>query len=1042
MFSPVRKTIACFVLLLCMFTTGKAMADGGFIGGTLTTNTTLTPSGNPWTVFDTIIVPVGITLTIEQGTVLTFMINTHIAVYGTLIVSGAPEMPVVCRVKAPNGSSDKWKGLKFRDSRTIVDEQGEYVSGSLLQNLRITGADDGITLSDSSMVMASDISVEDCGIGINLTGKSRILLNNSVIRNCSYGISFRVSSNNSITGCTIANCGFGIMFHANNNLLSSGNLIGNNDLTDNDVALFIAYTNIVNNIITDNRVSRNGIGLHIGNGGEVDHGYNVIERNRVTNNEFGIKLSQHRDTVRYNEIKDNKVGMELYLASGNLIENNIISSNTNSGLQISEGSSDNLIYHNTIYSNFDGVTISGLNAPSVNNTFEYNRISDNSRYSFQLMSGPQQGIQRNTILSTTDSVSFVNNDSNNVIAYHNYWGTTDTAVINAIIKDIWDDPDKGEVLYNPFDGNAHPDAPIVNPRFAIKQLINNEVKVTWLHNEESDLAGYRVYIGADTGNFLETTDTTAVFQGILLTEQIRITAVDTLADGDHDQYEGHESSYTVAIAGPYAGGNSFVCSESNYFTSSATAIGYSELKWMTDGDGTFADATTLFTYYVPGTEDKATGFVHLTLKIITESGIRLEDSLKLTILDYLVAEAGADTTLLEGDGYRTEHAVAENFTTLEWITSGDGSFDNKDTLNTYYVPGTDDLNRGWVILTLRLTSDCGNLEDSFRIAILPGYYIRGSVVKDNLPVADSKILAYNVTGSETKAVTIATTDMEGIFTLGKIGKGDYFIYAVPDPASINDHFPTYYASRFNWSNAHLMTVENDIYDVDIDLKTLDMVLPQGIGSITGAFTMEGNPGSDLVLYNTIWYENQAVPATPNIISDPYPAPNHVILLMNPDLNKVIGWTLSDINGSFSFNNLPFGLYRLWGEKAGYTNKLSPIIYITPDDYLADNVSLNISTHQKTIETTVETVEPAGELVYPNPAKDHFYISALDFLSEEQLTVVLYNSRGIQVSETTVQRKTAASFGPVSIADLTPGMFYCVIKGAGGVVASAKVIRTR
>lgn len=1042
MFRCVGKVIAGIALLVCLLTTGKALADGGFIGGTLTANTTLTPTGNPWTVFDTIIIPEGVTLTIESGTLLNFMINTHIAVYGTLLVTGTAERPVICKVKAPTGSSDKWRGIKFRDARTLIDDQGQYVAGSLLRHLHISGADDGITLSDSSVVMASDISVEDCGIGINILANSKIHLSNSKIENCSYGISFRVSSNNRISGCTINNCGFGIMFHANNNFISSNNIIHDNNLINNDVSVFLAYINVVNNIITDNRVLDNGIGLHIGNGGENDHGYNRIEGNIVANNEFGIKLSQHSDTVRFNDIRNNKVGLELYLASGNNIENNVISLNTVSGIQISEGSTGNILLHNNVYNNFDGVKISGQNAPSRNNRFEYNRISENSRYTFYLSSGPQQGIQHNVILSDSDSASFINADSNDVIAYHNYWGTTLTNEIDLIIRDANDDPLKGEVLYNPFDGSGSNEAPIAKPGMAIKQLINNEVRVTWRKNTELDLAGYKLYHGTETVNVVNVSDTTYTLQDILLSEEIKLTAVDTLADGDLDQFEGHESAYTTAIAAPYAGGNSFVCSGSNFFTSTATAIDYIELKWLTEGDGTFANEATLYTYYVPGAGDLEAGYVHLSLSLVTASGIHLHDKLKLTILEDLISEAGSDTTITEGSVYSITKAVAENFTSLEWITSGDGAFDDSDTLHTNYIPGTEDIKRGYVNITLRIFSDCGLLDDSFKLEIVPGYFINGSVTSNNTSVSGSMLLAYNVTGPETKALMTVVTDSEGKFSLGKVGRGDFYIYAIPDPDAVADYFPTYYATRFNWSDAHLLKVENDLYDVDVELQKLDAILPVGVGSIKGTYSFEGYRGPDYEIYNRTWYGNVITPSSGNSNNDLSPAPNHVILLMNPDMNKVLGWTLSDINGAFNFEGLPFGQYRLWGEKAGYTNKISSIIYITPDHLTEDNVQLTLNSDKKTIEATLPVETPANEIVFPNPIKDRFYISTLEFDNESNLSITLFNNKGVRVHETLVTRKTSTSFGPVYVSQLQSGLYYCVIKTNSGAEVSVKLIVTK
>jgi hypothetical protein len=74
-----------------------------------------------------------------------------------------------------------------------------------------------------------------------------------------------------------------------------------------------------------------------------------------------------------------------------------------------------------------------------------------------------------------------------------------------------------------------------------------------------------------------------------------------------------------------------------------------------------------------------------------------------------VAFAGNDNGVFPGDSYTIADASAENYLSVNWITSGDGSFGNPDTLNPTYIPGPNDIAAGGVELTLSVEglNSCG-----------------------------------------------------------------------------------------------------------------------------------------------------------------------------------------------------------------------------------------------------------------------------------------------------------------------------------------------
>lgn len=83
----------------------------------------------------------------------------------------------------------------------------------------------------------------------------------------------------------------------------------------------------------------------------------------------------------------------------------------------------------------------------------------------------------------------------------------------------------------------------------------------------------------------------------------------------------------------------------------------------------------------------------------------------------LVAWAGADATICEGMDYATE-AFANNYQNLFWETSGDGTFNDINILNTIYTPGTQDYLDGSVILTLNATANGSSVSDDLTLSFM------------------------------------------------------------------------------------------------------------------------------------------------------------------------------------------------------------------------------------------------------------------------------------------------------------------------------------
>ena len=164
---------------------------------------------------------------------------------------------------------------------------------------------------------------------------------------------------------------------------------------------------------------------------------------------------------------------------------------------------------------------------------------------------------------TIQRTNFINNNAYNIMnlstkdlsATQNYWGTTDSTEIAAKIFDANDNLDYGVVAINPFLTAADTSAPISPPTNLRITSSSGSVQITWQSNQESDIAGYKVYYGNFTGySFSNVVNvgnvTNTILSGASINDTVAVTAYDTQADGNNDQIEGHESWYAFIATIP------------------------------------------------------------------------------------------------------------------------------------------------------------------------------------------------------------------------------------------------------------------------------------------------------------------------------------------------------------------------------------------------------------------------------------------------------------------------------------------------------------
>jgi hypothetical protein len=167
----------------------------------------------------------------------------------------------------------------------------------------------------------------------------------------------------------------------------------------------------------------------------------------------------------------------------------------------------------------------------------------------------------------------------------------------------------------------------------------------------------------------------------------------------------------------YAGQDDAVC-EGNTYQCNGAATLYMAVLWTSSGTGSFDNAQNLNAVYTPSGDDITAGSVTLTLTAYNP-GSSVMDDMILSINPAPLAYAGEDAIVYSNESYTLADATAENFLSVQWTTSGDGTFDDEFIINPVYTLGTNDIINGEVTLTFTVYGNdgCDEVSDDMLLSI-------------------------------------------------------------------------------------------------------------------------------------------------------------------------------------------------------------------------------------------------------------------------------------------------------------------------------------
>jgi parallel beta-helix repeat protein len=371
------------------------------ISGLISSDTTWTLAGSPYIVTGDVLVEAGVLLTIEAGVVVKFDGGTNLIVDGTLVANGDETHPVTFTSNAATPAPNDWGTINFRGSSTA----------SIMKWASISYASDGVTVTSGSP------TIEKC----------------SISNNQRYGI-YVSAGTPKIISSTISNNGKDGIWNYVGDITVTNSTISNNQ--GNGIYKDSKSITVQGSVISNNHQS----GIYGGAGGA----FAISDCEVSYNGHNGVTIIYSEVSVNNSEIIYNDQD-GVHMASGTLsgsatITGTTISNNNGNGVYKSSGSMQ--ITNNTIKFNNVGVAATpfklvgadSFQEKSGDTIIQYNNIVDNTLYAVENI-GPGTNIFGAVL---------------NLTATNNWWGTTDTSLIDQLIKDVKDDFNLGRVEYVPF----------------------------------------------------------------------------------------------------------------------------------------------------------------------------------------------------------------------------------------------------------------------------------------------------------------------------------------------------------------------------------------------------------------------------------------------------------------------------------------------------------------------------------------------------------------------------------------------------------------
>ncbi|MCX7863392.1 MAG: gliding motility-associated C-terminal domain-containing protein [Bacteroidales bacterium] len=177
-----------------------------------------------------------------------------------------------------------------------------------------------------------------------------------------------------------------------------------------------------------------------------------------------------------------------------------------------------------------------------------------------------------------------------------------------------------------------------------------------------------------------------------------------------------------------AGNNQTICEGDVVSLNASIGGATTSIVWTSSGNGIFTNNVALNTSYIPSANDIQTGYVYLYVTANDPDGngpcTIVKDSIYVQINKKATVTAGNNLTICEGEQVPLNAVIGGTATSVQWTTTGTGTFTNANVPTTAYIPSAADIANGSVQLIVA-TNDpdgsgpCGQAKDTIIVTIYP-----------------------------------------------------------------------------------------------------------------------------------------------------------------------------------------------------------------------------------------------------------------------------------------------------------------------------------
>ncbi len=244
----------------------------------------------------------------------------------------------------------------------------------------------------------------------------------------------------------------------------------------------------------------------------------------------------------------------------------------------------------------------------------------------------------------------------------------------------------------------------------------------------------------------------------------------------------------------------------------------------------------------------------------------------------------------------------------------------------------------------------------------------------------------------------------GTFLFSGLNPSVYTVYVIPDRAIYKNYLPTFFVDKIHYKTADFVTLKENTSDVVV--KMVHYNRTTGAGKIFGNIYYESYALNDTLMVKNALSGTEGIPNY-NL------AVNATVLLLN-SFSLPVAWTLTDINGNYVFNDIPYGTYTVLTETAAAY--ASTVVVISSTQTTANRDMMLKGTDEA---TGINRQENTSVSVFPNPVKDKLTVSVV-----QDETISIYNLDG----QLNYRSQLSRGINTIDLSYMTAGVYIARIGG--------------